>query len=217
MQPLQSRAYEHIRDMVLTNQFRPNEIYSETKISKEIGVSRTPTRDAIQRLSQEGFIDIIPSKGFMLHQMSPKDVEDTFQVRSAIECYCTLLITKQHDTARAQALLEELEGLLGKQREVLETSHDIQAFIQHDFAFHLKIVEFAGNSVFSSIFENYTYKIKRLAGLSLSHPQRMEDTLAEHVAIHEAMKRGDVKNIYETTLFHMDTPKGINLEDVLGE
>ena len=89
--PLQLVAYEHLKDMILNDTFDYGVVYSETKLSKEIGVSRTPLRDAIQRLVQEKYIDIIPSKGFQLHQMDEKDIIETYQFRSALEgiLYCT--------------------------------------------------------------------------------------------------------------------------------
>ena len=92
MIPLNEQAYRHLQHMILTDQLSYQEIYSETKLSKELGISRTPFRDAIHRLAQEGYIDIIPSKGFTLHQLTKQDVDETFQIRSALECYCTCLL-----------------------------------------------------------------------------------------------------------------------------
>ena len=85
MIPLNEQAYNYLQKLILENHFSYQEVYSETKLSKELGISRTPLRDAVHRLAQEGYIDIIPSKGFMLHQMNRKDVNETFQVRSALE------------------------------------------------------------------------------------------------------------------------------------
>ena len=59
-----------------------------------------------------------------------------------------------------------------------------------------------------------SYRMRRLAALSLSHKGRMEDTYQEHMAILDAMKRGDTEHIYEITLKHMEIPRGINLEDL---
>lgn len=84
MKTLNEQAYEHLSTMIIENQLSYQKIYSETKLSKEIGISRTPFRDAVHRLAQEGYIDIIPSKGFRLHQLSEQDVMDTFQIRSAL-------------------------------------------------------------------------------------------------------------------------------------
>lgn len=81
MKPLQLKAYDYIKDLILTHQLRDDEIYSETKIAKELGISRTPLRDAIHHLVEEGYIDIIPSKGFKLHKMTKQDVLDTFQIK----------------------------------------------------------------------------------------------------------------------------------------
>ena len=73
MIPLNEQAYNYLQKLILENHFSYQEVYSETKLSKELGISRTPLRDAVHRLAQEGYIDIIPSKGFMLHQMNRKD------------------------------------------------------------------------------------------------------------------------------------------------
>ena len=102
MIPLNEQAYQHLQNFIITNRLSYQEIYSETKLSKELGISRTPFRDAIHRLAQEGYIDIIPSKGFMLHQLSRKDVNETFQVRSALESYCTLQISKTIQSRNAK-------------------------------------------------------------------------------------------------------------------
>ena len=94
MMTLNEQAYEHLKKMITEDQLSYQEIYSETKLSRELGISRTPFRDAIHRLVQEGYIDIIPSKGFRLHQLTKKDVVETFQVRSALETYCAMEITR---------------------------------------------------------------------------------------------------------------------------
>ena len=73
MTPLNEQAYNYLQKLIMENHFSYQEVYSETKLSKELGISRTPLRDAVHRLAQEGYIDIIPSKGFMLHQMNRKD------------------------------------------------------------------------------------------------------------------------------------------------
>ena len=114
--PLQTKAYDYIKDLILKDAFAYDTIYSETKISKEIGVSRTPMRDALHRLAQERYIDIIPSKGFCIHQMTKQDIIETFQIRSAIEGYCTVQIAKDHKEDRSQKLFRELDYIMEKQR-----------------------------------------------------------------------------------------------------
>lgn len=214
MTALNEQAYEHLQNLILSNQLSYQQVYSETKLSKELGISRTPFRDAIHRLAQEGYVDIIPSRGFTLHQLSKKDVEETFQIRSALECYCTLQIAKHADTPDAARLFGELDAIMEKLWEILNTTQSIPSFSKYDFQFHTRIIEYLKNEQFASVFATFLYRMQRLAALSLSHEGRMQDTFLEHQAILDAMKRGDTEHIYEITLQHMEKPREINLEDL---
>lgn len=214
MIPLKEQAYQHLQQLIMTNQLSYQTLYSETKLSKEIGISRTPFRDAVHRLAQEGYIDIIPSKGFMLHRLTHQDVKETFQVRSALECYCTMHITREAKSIPAKALFQSLDQLMEQLKSILDSTRSIEEFCKYDFQFHTAIVDYLGNEQFSSIFASFMYKMRKLAELSLAHEGRMKDTYEEHLAILEAMKLGDIANIYDITLKHMNTPRDINLEDL---
>lgn len=214
MTPLNEQAYQHIKNLIITNGLSYQEIYSETKISKELGISRTPLRDAVHRLAQEGYIDIIPSKGFRIHQLTKQDVSETFQIRSALECYCTYQIAKDASSRKAKKLFRELDWIMEELDEILNTTKSIPDFCDYDFQFHTKIIAYLENEQFVSVFATFLYRMRKLASLSLAHPGRMQDTYDEHLAILEAMKKGDVEHIYKITLEHMDTPREINLEDL---
>ncbi|MEZ3433949.1 MAG: GntR family transcriptional regulator [Lachnospiraceae bacterium] len=211
---LNEQAYFHLQEMIMSNQLSYHKIYSETKLASELGISRTPFRDAIHRLASEGYIDIIPSKGFRLHELTRRDVHETFQIRSALECYCTLQITKAHKSPKAAALFEELGFTVSQLKKVLETTQSITDFCEYDFMFHTKIIDYIENEQFTSIFANFMYRMRRLAESSLAHEGRMNDTYYEHLAIYEAMKKGDIENIYNITLKHMENPAEINLSDL---
>ena len=89
---LQMQAYDSIKNGILNGELEPGQLYSETKLSAKIGISRTPMREALQCLSQDGYITIIPSKGFMIRQLNEKDMKDSIQIRCAIEGFCTCLL-----------------------------------------------------------------------------------------------------------------------------
>ncbi|MBC5743266.1 GntR family transcriptional regulator [Lachnospiraceae bacterium MD308] len=214
MMPLNKQAFLHLKNMIINNELSYLEIYSETKLSKELGISRTPFRDAIHRLAQEGYIDIIPSKGFRIHKLTKQDVDETFQVRSALECYCTFQIAKESHTRKAKRLFKELDWIMEELTEILNTTQSIGDFCEYDFQFHNKIIDYLQNEQFTSVFSAFMYRMRKLAELSLAHKGRMQDTYDEHMAILTAMKDGDTVHIYEITLKHMDTPRGINLEDL---
>ena len=217
MKPLNEQAYDHLQKLITDGQLSYHEIYSETKLAKELGISRTPFRDAIHRLAQEGYIDIIPSKGFRLHQITERDVIETFQIRTALETYCTMQIArdvKEEINAGLRSFFKELDWLMENMKEVMENDQGIDEFCEYDFRFHRKIIDYLENEQFSSVFASFLYRMKRLAKLSLQHDGRMAQTVEEHQAILDAMKNGDTEHIYEITLVHMDRPRGINLEDL---
>ena len=217
MKPLNEQAYDHLQKLITDGQLSYHEIYSETKLAKELGISRTPFRDAIHRLAQEGYIDIIPSKGFRLHQITERDVIETFQIRTALETYCTMQIArdvKEKNNANLRHFFKELDWLMENMKEVMENDQGIDEFCEYDFRFHRKIIDYLENEQFSAVFASFLYRMKRLAKLSLQHEGRMAQTVEEHRAILDAMKNGDTEHIYEITMVHMDRPRGINLEDL---
>lgn len=217
MKPLNEQAYDHLQKLITDGQLSYHEIYSETKLAKELGISRTPFRDAIHRLAQEGYIDIIPSKGFRLHQITERDVIETFQIRTALETYCTMQIArdvKEKNNANLRPFFKELGWLMENMKEVMENDQGIDEFCEYDFRFHRKIIDYLENEQFSSVFASFLYRMKRLAKLSLQHEGRMAQTVEEHQAILDSMKNGDTEHIYEITMVHMDRPRGINLEDL---
>ncbi|MEE0058412.1 MAG: GntR family transcriptional regulator [[Bacteroides] pectinophilus] len=93
---------------------------SEAKLSKELGISRTPMREALQCLSQDGYITVVPSKGFRIRQLNQKDMKETIQIRCAIEGFCTQCLAADVNTARGQKTIRELGNILDLQRHAVE-------------------------------------------------------------------------------------------------
>lgn len=207
--PLQIQAYERLKDMILQGEFLPDAIYSETKVSQSLGISRTPARDAIQRLAQEGYLDVLPSKGFRLHKMTARDLLETYQIRCALEGFCVVQLARDFETPRARETLAHLEVLLRRQQEVLEDSHAIEEFAKYDQEFHETIVYYLQNAAISETFDNFHYQMSRQIALSLGQEGRMEETLREHWAIVGNICTGAVGRSYEAALVHLEKPKGI--------
>lgn len=210
---LQQYAYDYLKDKILSDCLLEDEIYSETKLAKEIGISRTPMRDALQRLTQEGFIDILPSKGFRLHKFTESEIIEIFQIRSAIEGFSTFLLAQQFNTDKAHQTIEKLKNILKKQEDIVANNKDVVEFADYDTLFHTTLVSFAENSAFNEMFDNLLYRIKKLAIDSLSHPGRIDNTLKEHYDILNCICEGNIQDIYKVTLTHIEAPKNLNLSD----
>ena len=103
--PLQEKAYEFLKNKITRGELEHGKFYSETKMAAEIGISRTPFKDALVRLSQDRYIDIVPSRGFCLHALSCRDIINTYQSRTAVEGFCAFsLHTKRKEKKKLQLL-----------------------------------------------------------------------------------------------------------------
>lgn len=207
---LQLQAYDYIKDRILSGQLQPGVLYSETKLSAEIGISRTPMREALQCLSQDGYITVVPSKGFMIRQLTEKDMLESIQVRCAIEGYCTYMAASGASTERGKELLRQL-GLLIREMEESFRSGAMDTFISCDHQFHLLLVNYVGNDEFNQIFQRLLYLIRLTSQSALSVHGRAEDTLAEHRAYYDALCAGDGARAYACMIGHLMMPVNMHI------
>ncbi|HCX61545.1 MAG TPA: GntR family transcriptional regulator [Clostridiales bacterium] len=223
---LQEIAYNYLMEKIMEEVFDNDEIYSEEKIAQELGISRTPVRAALQRLNHDNYIDIIPYRGFKLHQTTISDIIQSFQLRCAIEGYCCSYIAKKYNTEKASRTLNELTEILGKQKNILENNRNLyekdgaytgkredinlNEFLEFDVLFHKTIVEFAENQVFNSTFNSYVSTIKFLA--RSYYKSVIPITIDEHYNILSSMSKGDVDNSYNSLVNHMITPTKLYLK-----
>ena len=200
--PLQLQAHAALRQMILDGHFQPGVIYSERRISEELGISRTPLRDAIHRLAQEGYIDVIPSKGFQLHDMTREDLLHTYEIRCALEGFCVVRIANLINTQNAKKALHALESLILDQKKAA-ASGDIDSFAAYDTEFHNRIVNFVDNPLFTETFEVYRYNMHAQTLASLKSEGRLHATVLEHEAILNFMKAGDEWGSYNAAIRHI--------------
>lgn len=203
---LQLQAYDYIKDRILSGELIPDTLYSETKLSAEIGVSRTPMREALQCLSQDGYITIVPSKGFMIRQLTQKDMQESIQVRCAIEGFCTYTIASQLQTEKAGALLRQLEQLLGQMEQAMLREDGMDDFIHYDHQFHLSLVQYMENDEFDQIFQRLLYLFRLTSKRTLAVEGRVRETLEEHRRYYEALKAGDTVKAYQCMIEHLTKP-----------
>ncbi len=209
---LQLQAYDHIKERILSGQLAPGVLYSETKLSAEIGISRTPMREALQCLSQDGYITVVPSKGFMIRQLTEKDMLESIQVRCAIEGYCTYIAASEITGERGQALLHELSLLIHEMEAFCQKEESLDRFIDCDHQFHLLLVNYVGNDEFNQIFQRLLYLIRLTSQSALAVQGRIETTLAEHREYYQALQRGDGAGAYACMIRHLMMPVTMHIK-----
>lgn len=209
--PLQLQAYEYLTDQIKSGKLKAGIIYSETKTAAELGISRTPLKDALVRLAQDRYVDIIPSKGFCLHEITSDDIENTYEVRCAIESFCAVNLFHKRASALGRRALRQLDVLLKKQQEVLERGGTIERFFLFDERFHQIIIDFTDNPEFHRLHATFSYWISKLANATLGQPGRMEHALSEHQRIYQSLLAEDLSEVYQAVTEHQEITRDLSL------
>ncbi|MBK5294790.1 MAG: GntR family transcriptional regulator [Acidobacteriia bacterium] len=182
-------VYEILRDRILSSQFKPGERLHIDDLSAKLGVSFTPVRHAIHQLAAEGLVEVRPRKGTFVASLNNKDVEETFDIRCALECLAAEKAVS-HITPDQLAAIKQL--LVSLSRPVV-TREDRKSHERDNSEFHRAIVAAAGNQRLVEIYEdlNAHLQIGRAHTGSDDESSRFSQEQAEHVAIVEALDRRD--------------------------
>ena len=211
-QMLQDKAYDYLINKIKNGDLEADEIYSLNQMSKEIGISRTPLRDAVMKLAQERYIDVLPSKGFVLHKMTSEDMVETYQIRNAIESFCLKQLSRNIDTERGRQYFDKITGKVEIMREILSTSRSTEDFGRKDYEFHRSIVQYVGNETMLEMYRSFMYRIFWLNVSSFTREGRMEDTLKEHEQMLTLIHEGNTVGIEALLEHHLRIPMEINQE-----
>ena len=171
---------------------------TEGEVSSATGTSRTPVREALQRLEAEGFLEIVPKKGAFVPPISDSEVDAVMQARAIVEEWCV----RQASTASA-SLLAELEELLEAQRQLIGNA---VSFIQCDREFHRSIVSAAGNQVLADFYESLRERQLRMGLQAIADSsERLKLVLAEHAAIVEGIRSASPDMAARALLAHLSS------------
>jgi DNA-binding GntR family transcriptional regulator len=129
--PVRERAYEHLKTSILSGRFNPGERLTEEHLAKELGISRTPIREALHKLESEGLIKPLPTRGFVASRDSKEEVEELFEIRAVLEGYALRVICGRI----TDPVLEQLEEAVQKAEDALR-GHCLEELFQWNTRFH---------------------------------------------------------------------------------
>ncbi|HCA40682.1 MAG TPA: GntR family transcriptional regulator [Aminobacterium sp.] len=142
-------AYQELRHKIITKQLKPGQRLPEVNIAVQMGVSRTPVREALRRLASEGLVVIIPNSGARLAAPTAREIEDTFLVREQLE---TLAIRLAAERIGDRHLRRLEEAMIEEGRAIEEK--DLEKYLEVNEAFHKAIADASGNKVLAEYVEN---------------------------------------------------------------
>ncbi len=205
---LEERVFRQLEEEILSGELRSGESLTEISLSARLGVSRTPVRAALHRLSEEGLIKTTPNRGAVVIGVSESDLEDTYRIRMRLEGLASAMATERLTEDDLKELTEQVEL-----SEYYISKCDTKKLGELDSSFHRVIYRASGNRMLGKILTELHRNIKSYRRRSLDVPGRLESSVKEHRQILEAMKRGDSAEADRLTSLHVRRA----MENLLGK
>jgi DNA-binding GntR family transcriptional regulator len=184
---LADQVFERLETDILSGKYQKGEILTEMKLVADLGVSRTPIREALRRLEQEHIIEIT-SKGILILGVTEQDLEDIFSIRLRIEGFSSYNAAKRITEEQLNELRETLEL-----QEFYVTKKDPERIKTMDSKFHQLIYRFCGSTVLYDTLMPLHKKVQKFRKASVQNESRAESSLREHREIYQAILAGDAE------------------------
>jgi DNA-binding GntR family transcriptional regulator len=179
------RVYEQLKAMSVSFELKPGERLNEGELAKRLGVSRTPLREALNRLNTEGFLRFTPGKGFFCRELDAHEIFDLYELRKSIEVASVRLAVKRAKDEDIDALLAFLDatGPDPGERSSIE-------LVELDETFHERLMAMSENAEMLRVLRNVNARIRFVRWIDMDRINRT-NTQAEHRAVLHALKARD--------------------------
>jgi DNA-binding GntR family transcriptional regulator len=181
------RAYDAVRARILDNEWPPGHRVLEQELALGLGMSRTPVREALIRLQNEGLIEVVPRHGMRVLPLSPTDMRDIYQILTSLEATAAALAASRRP---ARAEIEPLERASRDMNAALRRD-DLRSWAEADERFHRHLIELSGNRLLVAVVENVWDRAHRARMFTLQLRPKPTQSTREHQAVVRAIRRGD--------------------------
>lgn len=200
------RVYDHIRRMAEQFEFKPDSRINEVALASKLSSSRTPVREALNRLAAEGFLTFKSGRGFFCRSLSPAQVLDLYEARIAIECEAMRLATRRSSDTELERVVEKLAAF----EPEYEDCSDPVRLLEIDEYFHVEVAKLSKNNELVRILENINGRIRfvRLIDLKTlrvdTRSERDDNRLSAHKVILSALAGRDEGAAIEAMRKHIE-------------
>ncbi len=196
---LEEKVYLSLEEQIISQKLRPGEAVTEMKLSRELGVSRTPVREALQRLDREGLIKLIPNKGAVVLGISEQDLIDIYKIRMRLEGLAARIAAEKKDVEFCRQLGDNID-LTG----FYMSKGDIEKVKDLDSEFHDIIYRCCESRMLGKTLSELHRYIASYRKLSLAASGRIDRSLAEHKEIYDAIASGNTDAADELMSKHVE-------------
>lgn len=200
-------AYGRILKAIVTSELRPGDAVAEIQLAQKFGFGRTPVREAIMRLENEGFI-VSSERKKRVYILFPKDIEEIFLIKQAIESMIAFQASEKATAQNKKELADMLaEMRLLKNGENSQHNDYVQRWLELDTDFHDLLFRIANNSRAGVIVDNLNLQFRRIKLGMLVLEERVEKSVREHLEIGEAILEGRKEDASRLMHSHLETVK----------
>lgn len=192
------QIYEFIHDAIVSMEFKPGQMIPETGLAEQFGVSRTPVREALIKLSNIGFVDVLPQRGTYVSKLSMDKILEARFIREALEL---AVVASAAESADAD-LLAACEGILQEQQRAADHDNALD-FLKLDDHFHQALSRRTGYARVTQMIESEKAHMDRVRNLSLHIGGQFHRILEQHRAILDAVKAHDADRARAAMAVHM--------------
>ncbi|HZH51186.1 MAG TPA: GntR family transcriptional regulator [Microvirga sp.] len=197
-EPIARQITRALRHAIVTMQLSPGEMLSEQDLARRFGVSRSPVREALIKLSEAGLVRVLPQRGTQVVKISRAGVEDARFIREAVEA----AVVREAALKASPAMLAELNGSLTRQRRA-QRSGSTEEFLALDEEFHRLLAETAGRPAAWQMIEDIKPQMDRVRFLDMTKAMPRHAVIAQHAVIVDAIKAGDPAAAEQAMRSHM--------------
>jgi DNA-binding GntR family transcriptional regulator len=198
--PAAARVYAHVKERLLDGSFPGGALLSENELSQQLGLSRTPVRQAFVQLEAEGLLELYPKRGALVVPVAASEIEDVFEARLLVEEHCA----RRAATAGAALAAELAEAIADQERAIDAGPAGMAEFARSDRRFHRAIVHAAGNAILTRLYDALRDRQQRIAAVSLArNPGDAQRFITEHRGIADAIAREDSTGACELVSAHL--------------
>lgn len=181
-------AYQGIRRRILDNVWAPGHQMMEQEIASQLLMSRTPVREALIRLTNEGLVEVIPRRGMRVLPVSPTDMREIYEVLTALESMASeILAARRPNEVELQPLIDATNAM-----EKALQKDDLNAWAAADELFHVRLIQMAGNKKLTESVMSYSDRAHRARMFTLRLRPKPTASTQEHMALVESIRQGDV-------------------------
>lgn len=188
---LGGRVFQKIREDILNGKYKENDELRENTIGKELGVSRTPVREALRQLELEGLVAIIPNRGAYVTGISHKDIWDIYKIRSMLEGLCARWATENITEAQIDELEEAI--LLSEFQMKKESGFNAEQVAALDGRFHAILYDASGSRILSHVLTDFHNYVQTARRTSIVSEDRARKSIREHRQILRAIHDRDAE------------------------